>query len=757
MRVNMRALIGMLAIVTLAFGTVSWAGTIHVDVSDLGSVIGSGQPDPYSVLYKNIKDALTDAAENDTIVVATGTYPEVFLIEDIVTLVGDNAATSVITDTGLFSTSYYGMIGIEADKGLTAGLTVKATGNKVCHAVNIVGTGNDPTGDPLQVSGNIIQYYPRYVSIKWPPIKWPPIVLPPIRVFPVGVFPHDWQGEWEKYAAQYSLTGFSLKTDWGTLKMASLIKYPIRIPIERGFWIPGTGVVVYSAGANGVLISNNTLAPEQGLQTHRTTGILVTDGAAAGTEAHYNIIISGNGVGVRNNDPDDYFNATHNYWGAADGPRVDSNGDGTPEYDGSGSHALGLVLYQPWYATATTTEVTENVLVYGSPLKALSDTIQGGVDAARAGDTVEVKAGTYDEHIVIDKAITFIGAGASNTSLIGHGSGTITVVGNGGGTIGTGGTGFHIKHGIDVATDVNASTLEIHWNDIEGDVTNNDATHSLDAIYNYWYTRDASEIASRTSKGAGTVLFEPTLPMPADDSWGHANGLMTQGVSLEDAVLILPWIADGYSYGDALVLYLLGSIGADDLASELGPDQAAGVIAIMNGLGVSQAEAEALGAQYNWDLSQILAAGGSAWANTTAAVAALMRAAYPTRYAKGSVGGGSSYLEDPIAGGAVVGGLQVEGRYQVGEVIDLSFWLADEQTGELLIDAGVNLTVCKVILMEDGSVRYEALNYYGVFGTSESTGMYSYGFDTSGLEAGYYDLWLGFSDGTSERIRTELI
>ena len=63
-----------LVVILIATVGVAQADTIAVDVNDPGCVTGSGQPDPYSVVYCTIGNAVLDSSDGDLIRVSPGTY-----------------------------------------------------------------------------------------------------------------------------------------------------------------------------------------------------------------------------------------------------------------------------------------------------------------------------------------------------------------------------------------------------------------------------------------------------------------------------------------------------------------------------------------------------------------------------------------------------------------------------------------------------------------------------------------------------------
>ncbi len=134
---------------------------------------------------------------------------------------------------------------------------------------------------------------------------------------------------------------------------------------------------------------------------------------------HYNMISDNTLYGFYNGHSGEVVDARYNWWGHPTGAReVDEAGS---EENPHGSSALGGSVtddidFIPWYAAPTTTPSTEYVSVEHNPIIAYSDTIQGGVDAALSGDTINVAAGTYTEQIVINKDL--IVQGSSGAKIV---------------------------------------------------------------------------------------------------------------------------------------------------------------------------------------------------------------------------------------------------------------------------------------------------------------------------------------------------
>jgi len=171
---------------------------------------------------------------------------------------------------------------------------------------------------------------------------------------------------------------------------------------NNGIWLGGS--------TKTVNITHNTIASNDVNGIDVLTGVDVSN-----VSANSNDICGNENFGIQNLGTGT-LDAELNWWGAATGADHATNPHGAGQ---GGDVVSDNVDFTPWYATATTTPLTQNVSVEhpGSSIIAYSDTIQGGIDAALAGDTVTVATGTYQEDITIDEEVTLQGAGKTTTTI----------------------------------------------------------------------------------------------------------------------------------------------------------------------------------------------------------------------------------------------------------------------------------------------------------------------------------------------------
>ena len=168
----------------------------------------------------------------------------------------------------------------------------------------------------------------------------------------------------------------------------------------------GTGVRLESSGTDNNTIQYNDIK-------NNTYAIRCASTIGNNNKAHFNNFVGNTGTGMAGYEGavslytgSTYtFDAENNWWGDASGPS--GQGPGTGD-------SVGLnVDYSPWLAAVPGT----SPMTWGT-----DDSIQDAIDAASAGDTIEVLEGTYVEDLVIPAGkdgLELRGAGCNLTTIKG--------------------------------------------------------------------------------------------------------------------------------------------------------------------------------------------------------------------------------------------------------------------------------------------------------------------------------------------------
>jgi parallel beta-helix repeat protein len=145
---------------------------------------------------------------------------------------------------------------------------------------------------------------------------------------------------------------------------------------------------------------------------------------------------------------------------------------------------LGLLLVVGLLFAAAPVGQAQAAILDVCPSGCTYSTIQAAINAASAGDTVSVAAGTYVENVVVNKAITLQGAGYADTIVVAtDGNATPLTFNTSGATV----SGFHITHNYTQAEldawSFNNSGVVFYQNTTGNTLSNCKVTKSRNGIY----------------------------------------------------------------------------------------------------------------------------------------------------------------------------------------------------------------------------------------------------------------------------------
>ena len=447
----------------------------------------------------------------------------------------------------------------------------------------------------------------------------------------------------------------------------------------------------------------------------------------AGSVIRFNSI-AGNVYGVVNYDLPyavvSGLDAALNWWGSVEGPTVATNpgGDGDPIY--------GNVIYSPWLGmdpdgdpTQPGVQITEPMLIIVAPVG--PEPTNGYLNQAIAGanelpypDTVMVRdrEEPYNASTpVTDATGIFSCASCPHAPQV---TGDMSL-GAAGILIGRMGQGFTILGDITVGAGADAATIHINWNDLLGTVTNN-GLGTLDATYNWWGGRHPSAATG------GQVDYSPYLPLPVCDMLSYMN---EYGVDADTAIFLI-------NRGGVMTEGLL-------------------LLDLMNQFGLSAGEVEALLDEYGF---MRIAHALDSSAGYDDFVRLLLG------YEATPAGGAGAFVDLGVAGGAgAFQGRTVDAVYEVGQPIFVSVNLRDFQGNPV---PGIGAWITLIQVHDDG---HQTVWYWNAAHHNPETGLQEISIPTApiegipvwypanGLPVGYYNLVIGFRDGTKEETLIQIV
>ena len=381
--------------------------------------VGSGQT------YATIQAAIAAASPGDTIIVHAGTYVEVgqIVISKNLTIIGEDKDTTIIkpaqntTNSGDSRGWFLVNTGIQFN---LSNVTLNGSGYKVYQAIRDKGSGTiancnfnniqfEPSGPTYE--GHAMAIFGGKVDVTG--CTFTAIGREGVLYYGTGVTGSTFSnntytgkgvGNWLDYAvdvgngAQVTVAGNTITGCKGVASSDGSVSAAIIVvtnsqatinnnSISDNYW----GVAVGTSTSDTSIVTftgNNIYGNGEGIHFH---GELVT--------AHCNSIHDNTNYGVNNHGGTIARDFEQNWWGDASGPY-----HATTNPLATGDSVSANVDYSPWWGA--------NYIGVAHPWSwYTNDSIQDAIDAASAGDTVNVVAGTYNitSIIAINKSISIVG------------------------------------------------------------------------------------------------------------------------------------------------------------------------------------------------------------------------------------------------------------------------------------------------------------------------------------------------------------